>query len=236
MNIIDDININVYLDLPDGINDLTDESFVTLIYDVALKYYNFTSIDEFVAFTLRLQNISTVEADVKQVINKNGLIYSLIDFNSMSTGQWVDLDFYCKDFKYCKEFMSIIYRTNHLEAYTGSNASSMEDIGILEYRGAIKAYNEWKLGFVKSFPYLFPESDELDDEEDDDEIKFLTDEAQFAEEFGWYPILYMAANEQFLKIDEVTNKSASEFLYFVNFLKRKSVLDNNRIKHRTTNH
>jgi hypothetical protein len=44
------------------------------------------------------------------------------------------------------------------------------------------------------------------------------------------PMLYTAANEDFLSIDKVVNKPAIEFLNFVNFYKRKCELDNERIQ------
>ena len=43
-------------------------------------------------------------------------------------------------------------------------------------------------------------------------------------------MLYVAAGERYLEIDEVTKSPALEFLTFMNFFKRKSELDSNRIK------
>jgi hypothetical protein len=42
-------------------------------------------------------------------------------------------------------------------------------------------------------------------------------------------MLYTAAGEQYLKIDDVVKSKASEFLTFMNFYKRKTELDNRRI-------
>jgi hypothetical protein len=42
-------------------------------------------------------------------------------------------------------------------------------------------------------------------------------------------MLYVAANEQFLKIKEVIVQPAAEFLMFMNFYKRKTQLDAKRI-------
>jgi hypothetical protein len=42
-------------------------------------------------------------------------------------------------------------------------------------------------------------------------------------------MLYVAAGEQYLNIDEVTKTKAESFLTFMNFYKRKSQLDNKRI-------
>lgn len=43
-------------------------------------------------------------------------------------------------------------------------------------------------------------------------------------------MLYTAANENFLNIEEVTKRPAVEFLNFMNFYKKKSELENERIK------
>ena len=43
-------------------------------------------------------------------------------------------------------------------------------------------------------------------------------------------MLYAAAGEDYLKIREVVDSPAEEFLFFINFLKRKNQLDAARIK------
>lgn len=232
---ITDINIDLYYNIPDSVEGMDDLAVATLIYEEACKYFDFKTEEDFAQFILKFQEFPTMKVPMKDKLVLNNLVYGALDFDSMTTGQYVDLDTYAKDFDYAKRFMSIIYRLNHLEPYIGSNEEAMDGIGILEYKGAINAYNEWKKEYVKMFPYLYEEVDNTNQEEkDENEVKFLTDEAHFAEEFGWYPMLFAAANEDFLKIDEVTAKPATEFLYFSNFLKRKATLDNNRIKNKST--
>jgi hypothetical protein len=53
------------------------------------------------------------------------------------------------------------------------------------------------------------------------------------EEFMWYQMLYVAANEQYLNINKVIGSNAIEFLNFMNFYTRKTKLENNRIKSQT---
>ena len=55
-------------------------------------------------------------------------------------------------------------------------------------------------------------------------------ESQFAEEFGWYPMLYSAASENFLDIDKVLEKDVREFLNHLNYLIRKNELERLRIE------
>jgi hypothetical protein len=62
---------------------------------------------------------------------------------------------------------------------------------------------------------------------------FVSNEKVFAEEMGWYPMLHIAAQEGYLNIGghkSVINSPALEFLFFVNYYKRKSELDAERIK------
>ena len=46
-------------------------------------------------------------------------------------------------------------------------------------------------------------------------------------------MLYIAAGEQYIKINDVTNSRADEFLTFMNFYKRKCALDIKRINTKT---
>ena len=50
------------------------------------------------------------------------------------------------------------------------------------------------------------------------------------QEFMWYQMLYVAANEQYLNINKVIKSNAIEFLMFMNFFTKKTKLENNRIK------
>lgn len=45
-----------------------------------------------------------------------------------------------------------------------------------------------------------------------------------------YSMLYVAAGEQYLKIEEVVKTPAENFLNFMNFYKKKSQLEAERIK------
>jgi hypothetical protein len=82
--------------------------------------------------------------------------------------------------------------------------------------------------FIKPYQYLYTKRDP-EGEQDDKERRLISDEEAFGEEFGWYVMLYTAAGEQYLKIDDVVKSKASEFLTFMNFYKRKTELDNRRI-------
>lgn len=86
---------------------------------------------------------------------------------------------------------------------------------------------EFKQELIGNLQYLY--SGTIGETEENQE-KFISDEQAFAEEFGWYPMLYTAANDDYLKISQVVQSPAIEFLHFVNFFKRKTELEINRIK------
>jgi hypothetical protein len=58
----------------------------------------------------------------------------------------------------------------------------------------------------------------------------ISEEEAFSQEFGWYPLIYVAANESYVDINKVLESPAQEFLHFANFYTRKSYLDTKRIK------
>ena len=88
---------------------------------------------------------------------------------------------------------------------------------------------QFKQGVISNLTYLYEDNEDEIETEDINEVINLTAEAQFAEEFGWYPMLYTFSKEQFIPISQVVSTSALEFLTFVNFFKRKCQLDNERI-------
>jgi hypothetical protein len=92
---------------------------------------------------------------------------------------------------------------------------------------------EFKQGINSRFRYLYPETNDFDEEESTNERKLISDEEAFAQEFGWYKMLYLAANEDYTKINTVIKSNAQEFLMFCNFYVRKTKLDNKRINANT---
>ena len=74
--------------------------------------------------------------------------------------------------------------------------------------------------------YLFPPKDEeFDDTFQQNGVFKITSEENFAVEFGWLPLLHTYAKENSISINQVTESSALEFLYFMNYFTRKCQLD-----------
>ncbi len=217
MKRIQDLNITEISKIPVYDNTISEEEYTLEILEHFKDYYKQGEEIEF------LNQLNTIMLNPIELVNSIGK-YKLIDFDNMTTGEYIDLDFYYSDVKYYANFMSILYRANN-EPYNGSQPDLFKDVEFRFYNGAIKAYIEWKIEFIKNFKYLYSESSN----ETKSNVMGFSDEELFAEEFGWYPMLYSAANEDFLKIDEVTKTKAVSFLTYVNFLKRKNELEANRI-------
>jgi hypothetical protein len=52
----------------------------------------------------------------------------------------------------------------------------------------------------------------------------------FNQEFGWYHLIYMAANGEFTKINEVIKSNFQDFLTFCNYQIRKSKVEANALQ------
>lgn len=233
------ITLEQILGMPSGDN-LTEEEALKALYSYYSKFYDLESDNDKLIFFNILQKELLGNNKLNYKINIDDEIYHLIDFDTMTTGEFIDLDFYYKDPQYSREFMSILYRKmneDKIESYDGSKPILFSKGTYSDYKSSMIAYLKWKEEFVSSYSYLYVKKSEEDIDEvdvDENEQNFISEEQYFAEEYGWYPMLYIAANEDFLKIEEVVKQPASAFLYFVNFFKRKQELDNNRIKNRTT--
>lgn len=88
---------------------------------------------------------------------------------------------------------------------------------------------EFKQGVIKRNNYLFPV---IDDDHDNTKNKPLfeaSEEKQFAEEFGWIPMLYTYSKENSISMNKSSEESALEFLTFMNFWVRKCELEQNKL-------
>ena len=56
-----------------------------------------------------------------------------------------------------------------------------------------------------------------------------TAEDDFAEEMGWYPMLYTYGKENHMSTPQVQSENVMEFLMFINFYKRKQELEQIRL-------
>jgi len=166
----------------------------------------------------------------------NSINFKLVDFEKLSTGEFIDLEEYNKVENFVR-IAHIIYRpteeTGEISKYQGASkyGDIFESIPYVLVAKGLRQYKEFRATIISYYPYLYP-TKEIEPENDYNEFNF-TEEDTFSEEFGWYSMLYVAANEGYLKINgykNVIESPAEEFLTFMNFFKRKTELDIARIK------
>ena len=90
------------------------------------------------------------------------------------------------------------------------------------------SFLSFKQETIDKFKYLYPDTDNTNSEERQNTN--YTAESQFSEEFGWYNLVFVAANEDYVKINKVLQSNAIEFLMYVNYYIKKQDLEKRRLK------
>jgi hypothetical protein len=175
----------------------------------------------------------------------DGVEYGLIpNLDNISTGEFIDIDSLLKEDENLHKVAAILYRPitdkvkdlYRIEPYNDYDldyySEIMKKVDFRIIAGAITFFFSFREEFIRAFPYLYKPKDDEDEEEQEEgvnNLKRYTEEDAFRDEMGWYSMLFVAAGEQYLKIREVTLSPANEFLYFMNFYKKKSELEMKRI-------
>lgn len=218
----------------------TDEAFVRkeLIKHFKLEDMN---VVDFENFLNELQLILKQDAKFIQRFTLNGIDYGFVpNLDNIKTKEWVDIDLYQADPQNIHRLLSILYRPvkkqkwyhkllnkdrYEIEEYNGTHNEFLQ--APIEVFLGMMVFLSFKDRVISNYQYLYPNTGNSRNKE---ELFRYSSEAQFAEEFGWYPMIYTAANEDYSKIPIVLESPALEFLTFVNFYIKKQELDNNRIK------
>lgn len=160
--------------------------------------------------------------------------HKLIDFGDDIVGRFIDADNYFDEPNLISNFMVAVFKINN-EEYNGTVDKKLwfDDLPATYFIYAKNKFINYKETCYSRFKYLYRANDEDNSNTQlNGNIKLggLSEE-EFENEFGWYGKLYIYSKEQYMSIKDVTNKiSADEFLYFINFYKRKCELDNERIR------
>ena len=121
----------------------------------------------------------------------------LINFNTITLGQFIDLEVYTQDYyKYVPEIVKILYNTNETE-----------DWGIGEVHSAIQGYYNWRKALYFNYKNLFGavyENDELVEDTQDKPVKNNNTA------HAWYDIALLLADGKFLNLESVYEKSVIE--------------------------
>lgn len=91
---------------------------------------------------------------------------------------------------------------------------------------------EFRKRVNKSYPKLFRETDEDNDQESIQNE--FSEEGQFAKQWGWYTSIYQLAQGDIRRFDEVTDIELFAALTFLTFEKQKNEIEIRKIKKQQT--
>jgi len=168
----------------------------------------------------------------------DGVEYTFKDLSKLNVAELIDLESYFSDeniLKVCHIlFRPIVSENGCIEEYEGTSKYNdvFNKVPFHRVIGGYLKYVEFRNSFKEDYQYLYAEDDD-ETEEDNRQIKEVTEQDIFAEEFGWYGMVFTASNNNFLEISghkSVLSAPADEFLNFMNFFKQKCKLDIDKIK------
>ena len=123
---------------------------------------------------------------IRKEINGN----KLIEFNSITLGQFIDLEVYIGD--YFKKFPDIVKVLYNLE--------STDDLKISDVHTAVQSYIKWRILLYKQYSNLFNAVYDEDEVIEDTPVK-TQNTAHI-----WLDIVMVLADGKFLNMDDVLNK------------------------------
>lgn len=161
--------------------------------------------------------------------------YSLINFDKIKVGRFIDADNYYNEPDTLTNFMVAIFDDGEPYEGTVDKKDIFDDMPCIYFLYAKKEYIKYKETLVQRFKYLYTKEEPEEEKEGNQQrlgaFKIGGGEEDFQEEFGWYSMLFTFSKEQYMSIRDVeSNVYADEFLTFINFFKRKCQLDTIRIK------
>lgn len=168
--------------------------------------------------------------------------FRLKDVNSLSLGEFIDLEHYAKDgyINKIEYICSILYKKyktdewdNEIEEPYIYDLEKRKEIflktNISNIYGVLKYYIDWKTKFMKIFDSLFqdPDFDVIEDEdklseEEVIEIKKEIEKEKIKASFSWHFLIYKLCNGDITKMDAITNLSVN---YIFTTLSMKKTLE-----------
>lgn len=132
--------------------------------------------------------------------------YSLMDFNDMKLGQWIDLEVYIDDYyTNYPEIIKVLYQTKN----------DVSQLGISQVHSAVLKYLTWRLLVYKQYKNLF----ELDIENED--IVEIQQDKHVKPAHIWYDVVMTLSDDKFLNMDGVLNKPLIQSLNWLAWNKDK---------------
>jgi hypothetical protein len=226
----DEVRIDMFVEL-DSI-DIEQFESISAIQLERLSILTDTSSDDDIWDDMDIRTMNKIVSDIKFLSTKpstnlnksllNGDLI-LIDFNTLTFGAFIDLEFYLKkgENQNLHKITTVLFRKHkvdewgnvRMEPYANINMNTrsnmiMEECLLSQVYGALSAYKEWREVFLTTYSTLFqpPIEDDYDKEDLSEEELFELEEIEKEEakmaEFGWQRMLISLSDNDFTKIDD----------------------------------
>lgn len=214
-----DITVSQFMEIKSINSDDTDDlEMMSILLDLPMAELEQMDIVKFQDMTSELSFIRTsVPNEIKERLNTSIGTLHLIDFMSITIGEFIDLEHYFSE-DYIQNLpliLSILYRrklpNEHPElfedefekygTYIEHRSNIFLETSIEDVFGIITKYLSFRQNIFTGYEGLFNSPDEEIDEEEIEDIKSNT---KSENKWGWNPLIYILANRNPLKFEEAT--------------------------------
>lgn len=197
-------------------------------------------LDDIKILSSKLNFIKSLPQKVNNSVNE----WSLIDFNNILVGQFIDIEFWLKNLENnLHKILSVIYQKTkedewgniEFEPYIydiNKRSEIFSYISMGKVYGGLSLYLQWRENFINQNKSIFESKDEeeLDEtsmsmlsKEEIDEIKKDIEKEKLKADYAWPYFLYQLADGDIVKMKEMFNL---KLLYVINMFKVKKLFEN----------
>lgn len=233
-----DITVEQFRELKSLDNEGFDSLFsyeieaLSIIANIEIETIEEMDVDE---LTELITKISFIKKQPSNKYKKKIDIYTHKGINTLTLGEFIDLEHYCKDdyIVNLPTICAILYRktmnnvwgNEEVEPYRFNPLDReyvFNDLPITQIYGVITEYLKFREDFMKTYENLFQPTFEVEeDEEMDIEDKKEEEEEKRISKWSWESIIWSLANEDITKADHVTDLP---LIFCFNFLSMKNDL------------
>lgn len=211
------LKVNQYLDVislnPQDYKDTIDFrcDVISILYDLPIEEIERLSIDEL--FSLEdLPFLKTLPKTFNQEVGE----FKLIDFKTITLGQFIDIEHYISDLQNTPLVLSILYRRSKLNEWNVLKFEPYEydlherkeffnNCFMSECFGAVQSYIEFHDMIMASYKELFFINEVEDEDEMTPEVREEIEQEKKLLKFSWERLLYNLSNEDITKFKDVLN-------------------------------
>lgn len=190
---------------------------------------------DFDEMTAIISELSWINREPNRPINRKISDLHYIGFQHLKVGEFIDLEYYFTNnyHKHLTEICAVVYRKSKLnewgnvvfEPYTydlNDRKVLFNELPCTDVYGIVKDYILFRDNFMNAYINLFqePATDEIEEDLTDEDKEEIKKEDQL-NKWSWEKTLYILANEDITKIDDVLNMN---LIFAFNMLSMKTEL------------